>query len=143
MITDNICHVGNTAHQCRWGLFQDSDFAGDLEDSKSEANVSVSESTESEVLSLDAGLPMDGIRALELWDLVFACFSKAEVDRAKRPTIKRREIECAMKNRSTNTNTKTERHNNREVDKVSNVRCHKRKTFSLRTPVVHLLKAVK
>ena len=29
------CHVGNTAAQCRLGLFQDSDFAGDLEDSKS------------------------------------------------------------------------------------------------------------
>ena len=29
------CHVGNTAKQCRLGLFQDSDFEGDLEDSKS------------------------------------------------------------------------------------------------------------
>ena len=29
------CHVGDTASQCRLGLFQDSDFAGDLEDSKS------------------------------------------------------------------------------------------------------------
>ena len=29
------CHVGNTAKQCRLGLFQDIDFAGDLEDSKS------------------------------------------------------------------------------------------------------------
>ena len=29
------CHVGHTAQQCRLGLFQDSDFAGDLEDSKS------------------------------------------------------------------------------------------------------------
>ena len=29
------CHVRNTAKQCRLGLFQDSDFAGDLEDSKS------------------------------------------------------------------------------------------------------------
>ena len=29
------CHVGNTAKQCRLGLFQDSDFAGDLEDSRS------------------------------------------------------------------------------------------------------------
>ena len=29
------CHVGNTANQCRLGLFQGSDFAGDLEDSKS------------------------------------------------------------------------------------------------------------
>ena len=29
------CYVGNTAQQCKLGLFQDSDFAGDLEDSKS------------------------------------------------------------------------------------------------------------
>ena len=29
------CHVGNTAKQCRLGLFQDSAFAGDLENSKS------------------------------------------------------------------------------------------------------------
>ena len=29
------CYVGNTAKQCRLGLFQDSDFAGDPEDSKS------------------------------------------------------------------------------------------------------------
>ena len=28
------CHVGNTVKQCRLGLFQDSDFPGDLEDSK-------------------------------------------------------------------------------------------------------------
>ena len=29
------CHVGNTAQHCRLGLFQDSDFAGDLKDSTS------------------------------------------------------------------------------------------------------------
>ena len=29
------CYLGNIAKQCRLGLFQDSDFAGDLEDSKS------------------------------------------------------------------------------------------------------------
>ena len=29
------CHVGNTAQHCRLGLFQDSDFSGDLEHSKS------------------------------------------------------------------------------------------------------------
>ena len=29
------CHVGNTAQHCRFGVFQDSDFAGDFEDSKS------------------------------------------------------------------------------------------------------------
>ena len=28
-------HVSDTAHHCRLGLFQDSDFAGDFEDSKS------------------------------------------------------------------------------------------------------------
>ena len=31
----HYCHVGNTAQHCRLGLFQDSGFAGDLEDSKS------------------------------------------------------------------------------------------------------------
>ena len=31
----HYCHVGNTANLCRLGLFQDSDFVGDLEDSKS------------------------------------------------------------------------------------------------------------
>ena len=88
------CHVGNTAKQCRLGLFQDSDFAGDLEDSKStsggtlcvfgshtfvpkswmcQKQTSVSHnSTESEIVSLDAGLRLDGIPALELWDLIFA-----------------------------------------------------------------------
>ena len=30
-----FCHVGNTAQHCRLGFVQDSDFAGDLEDSKS------------------------------------------------------------------------------------------------------------
>ena len=32
---EQYCYVGNTAKKCRLGLFQDSDFAGDLEDSKS------------------------------------------------------------------------------------------------------------
>ena len=86
------CHVGNTAKQCRLGLFQDSDFAGDREDSKSTSGgtlcifgshtfvpiswmckkqTSVSHSsTESEIISLDAGLRLDGIPALDLWDLI-------------------------------------------------------------------------
>ena len=86
------CHVGNTAKQCRLGLFQDSDFAGDLEDSKSTSGgtlcifgshtfvpiswmckkqTSVSHSsTESEIISLDTGLRLDGLTALELWDLI-------------------------------------------------------------------------
>ena len=86
------CHVGNTAKQCTLGLFQDSDFAGDLEDStstsggtlcifgshtfvpiswmcKKQTSVSHS-STESEIISLDAGLRMNGIPALDLCDLI-------------------------------------------------------------------------
>ena len=86
------CHVGNTAQHCRLCVFQDSDFAGDLEDSKSTSGcvscsfgsrtsvpitwmckkqTSVSHSsTESEIISLDAGLRMDGLLALDLWDTV-------------------------------------------------------------------------
>ena len=79
------CHVGNTAKQCRLGLCQDSDFAGDLEDSKSTSGgtlcifgshtsvptscmckkqTAVSHSsTESEIISLDTGLRLDGLPA--------------------------------------------------------------------------------
>ena len=86
------CHVGNTAKQYRLGLFQDSDFAGDLEDSKSTSGgtlcvlgshtfVPISwmckkqtavshSSTESEIISLDTGLRLDGLPALELRDLI-------------------------------------------------------------------------
>ena len=85
--------MGNIEKQCRLGLFQDSDFAGDLEDSKSTSGgtlcvfvshtfvpiswmckkqTSVSHSlTEAETVSLDAGIRIDGIPALDLWDLVF------------------------------------------------------------------------
>ena len=88
------CKVGNTAKQCRLGLFQDSDFARDVEDSKSTSGgtlcifgshtfvpiswmckkqTSVSHSsTEAEIISLDAGLRLDGIPALDLWDLIVA-----------------------------------------------------------------------
>ena len=88
--------MGNTAQQCRLGLFQDSDFAGYLEDSKSTSGgilcisgsrtfvpiswmckkqTSVSHSsTEAEIISLDGGLRMDCIPALDLWDLVIEVF---------------------------------------------------------------------
>ena len=88
--------MGNTAQQCRLGLFQDSDFARDIEDSKSTSGrilcifgshtfvpiswmckkqTSVSHSSaESEIIFLDAGLHMDGIPALDLWGLVIEVF---------------------------------------------------------------------
>ena len=92
--------MGNTAQQCRLGLFQDSDFAGDFEDSKSTSEgilcmfgsrtfvptgwmckkqTSVSHSsTEGEVISLGAGLRMDGIPALDMWDLVIEVFHSSQ-----------------------------------------------------------------
>ena len=103
------CQVGNAAKQCRLGLFQDSDFAGDLEDSKSTSGgalcifgshtfVPISwmckkqtavshSSTESEIISLDAGLRLDGLPALELWDLIVSVFGSVSQtsDRTGRP----------------------------------------------------------
>ena len=90
------CYVGNTAQHCRSGLFQDFDFAGDLDNSKSTSGgilcifgshsfvpigwmckkkTSVSHSsTEAEIISLDVSLRMDGNPALTLWDLVIEVF---------------------------------------------------------------------
>ena len=105
------CCVGNTAIQCRLGLFQDSDFAGDLEDSKSTSGgtlcifgshtfVPISwmckkqtavshSSTESEIISLDAGLRLDGLPALDLWDLIVSVFGSVTqtTERPVRPVI--------------------------------------------------------
>ena len=99
--------MGNTAQHCRLGLFQDSAFAGDLEDSKSTSGgiqcifgshtflpmswmckkqTSVSHSsTEAEVISLDASLRMDGIPALDLWDFVIEVFysSPNQINKAR------------------------------------------------------------
>ena len=104
------CHVGNTA-KCRLELFQDSDFAGDLEDSKStsgralcvfgshtfvpiswmcKTQTSVSHSsTESEIMSLDAGLRLDVIPALDLWDLIVFVFGNTiqTPDRTGQPAV--------------------------------------------------------
>ena len=105
------CYVGNSAKQCRLGLFQDSDFAGDLEDSKSTSGgtlcvfgsqtfvpiswmckkqTSVSHSsTESEIISLDAGLRLDGVPALDLWDLIVSVLGNTTqtTERPGRPVI--------------------------------------------------------
>ena len=97
--------------KCRLGLFQDSDFAGDLEDSKSTSGglfcifgsqtfVPISwmwkkqtshshRSTDAGVISLDAGFRMDGIPALDLWDLVVEVFhsSPNQTDKPKVPQL--------------------------------------------------------
>ena len=108
--------MGNTAKQCRLGLFQDSDFAGDLEDSKSTSGgklrvygshtfVPISwmckkqtavshSSTESEIISLDAGLRLDGIPAVDLWDLIVAVLGNTHQNRIERrdPLLNKREV---------------------------------------------------
>ena len=110
------CYLDNTAKQCRLGLFQDSDFAGDLEDSKStsggtlcivgshtfvtiswmcEKQTSVSHSsTESEIISLDAGLRLDSIPALDLWDLIVSVLGNTtqNPERTGRPVVSTSEI---------------------------------------------------
>ena len=105
------CHVGNTAKQCKLGLFHHSDFAGDLEDSKSTSEgtlcifgsqtfvpisgmckeqTSVSHSsTESEIIYLDAGLRLDGIPAFDFWDLIGSVLGNTTqtTERPRRPVI--------------------------------------------------------
>ena len=99
--------MGNTAKQCRLGLFQDSDFAGDVEDSKSTSGgtlciferhtfVPIScmckkqtavahSSTESEIISLDTGLRLVGLLVLELWDLIVAVLHGNTIQTPERP----------------------------------------------------------
>ena len=108
--------MGNTAKQCRLGLFQDSEFAGDLEDSKSTSGgklcvfgshtfvpiswmckkqTSVSHSsTESEIISLDAGLRLDGIPAVDSRDLIVAVLGNTNQSHEERgdPFMNKREV---------------------------------------------------
>ena len=109
MNTDKIVMWEILQQHCRLGLFQDSDFARDLEDSKSTSGgtlcifgshtfvpirwmckkqTAVSHSsTESENVSLDTGLRLDGLLALELWDLNVSVFGSVSQisDRTGRP----------------------------------------------------------
>ena len=111
MNTNSIVMSVLLPNKCRLGLFQDSDFAGDLEDSKSTSGgilrdfgshtfvpiswmckkqTSVSHSsTESEILSLDAGLRFDGLLVLDLWDLIVSVLGNTTQnhDRTERPVV--------------------------------------------------------
>ena len=102
-----------TAQQCRLGLFQNSDFAGDLEDSKSTSGgmlcileshtfvprswmckkqTSVSHSaTKAEIISLDAGLCMDGIPGFwifGIWLLKYFIGDQNQPNETKGPSAK-------------------------------------------------------
>ena len=104
--------MGNTAKQCRLGLFQDSDFAGDLEDSKSTSGGTLCVFWKSYICSnkLDVqetnfsftqfnrirnhlfgctGLRLDGIPALDLWDLIVLVLGNTTQnhDRTEKPVV--------------------------------------------------------
>ena len=122
------CYVGNTAKQCKLGLFQDSDFVGDLEDSKSTSGgtlcmfgshtfvptswmckkqTAVSHSsTESEIISLDAGLRFDGVPALDLWDLIVSVLGNTiqTPERPGRPVVNDYKVQSANKRSQGTTN---------------------------------------
>ena len=117
------------------GLFQDSDFAGDFEDSKSTSvrilcifgsrtfvpiswmckkRTSVSHSsTELDIISLDAGLRMDGLPALDLWDVVIEELRTSKSTES--PT------HPAAGNCLRNHKSKPKQKGNRDVDRLSHV----------------------
>ena len=133
------CHVGTTVKQCRLGLFQDSDFAGDHEDSKSTSGgalrvlgshtfvpiswmckkqTSVSHSsTESEIISLDAGFRLDDIPVLDLWDLIVAVLGNTNQSHKERrdPLMNQREV------RSTPHTTQKRKQSQRVINDLHNV----------------------
>ena len=128
------CHVCNTAKQCRLGLFQDSDFAGDLEGSKytsggtlcvlgSHTFVPISwmckkqtavshSSTESEIISLDTGLRLDGLPALELWDLIVSVLGHVSrvSDTSGQPDKSQKKIDVMKDIDSVPSNVQSARH---------------------------------
>ena len=114
-----------------WDCFKTPIFAGDLEDSKSTSSgtlcifgshtfvpissmckkqTSVSHSsTESEIISLDAGLRLDGIPALDLWDPIVAVLhgTTHQNDQERRDPLK----------------SPTRKKIHRKIDDLNNVDC--------------------
>ena len=125
MNTNSIFMWGILLNNADWGLFQDSDFAGDLEDSKSTSGrtlcifgshtfvpiswmckkqTSVSHSsTESEIISLDTGLRLDGLPALELWDLIVSVLGNCSriSDRSGKPEVRYSQTTTSLIRKST------------------------------------------
>ena len=126
--------------KCRLDLFQDSDFAGEFEDSKSTSGgtlcifgshtiVPISwmckrqtavspSSTESEIISLDTGLRLDGLPALELWDLIVSVLGNVSrvSDRSGQPDKTQRKIEP---NNHTKSPQRMDDHQFKEEEKMS------------------------
>ena len=77
-------------------------------------------STESENISLDAGLRLDGIPALVLWDVVI---DMSHSSKNTHPHIKHWESYVAEKSGAQIPKTELKRSGNRHDDELSNVAC--------------------
>ena len=78
------CYVENTAQQRRIGLFQDSDFAGDLEDSKSTSGgILCIFGSRTFVQIIWMCKKQNGIPALDLWHLVIEVFHSSPIQTNK------------------------------------------------------------
>ena len=111
MNTHSVAMWETLPNNADWDCFRTLNFAGDLEDSKStsggtlcvfgihtfvpiswmcQKQTSVSHSsTESEIISLDAGLRLDGTPALDLWDLIVLVLGNTTQnhDRTEKPVV--------------------------------------------------------
>ena len=138
-----FCYVGNTAQQCRLGFFKILILQETLKTQnqhqvvcifgsqtfvprswmcKKQSSVSHS-STQADLISFDAGLRMDGIPALDLWDLVIEVFhsspnqSKKTIDQARGDSPRN-----TTSNKHTPDQTKVPtKHNNLELSEVDYV----------------------
>ena len=85
--------MGNTAKQCRLGLFQDSDFAGDLEDFESTSGRTLCVFGSHTFVPISwmckkqTSVRLDGLPALELWDLIVSVLGNVSrvSDRSGKP----------------------------------------------------------
>ena len=89
--TKQYCYVGNTAKQCRLGLFQDSAFCGRIQNPLLEEHCAflevihlfqVQQNPKSSLWTLDWDL--DGIPALDLWDLIVSILGNT-IQTSERP----------------------------------------------------------
>ena len=126
MITDSIVMWETRLSIVDWGLFQDSDFAGDLEDSKS---------TSARILCIFRSrtfVPTTWMckkQTLDLWDVVIEVLhSSKNTHQAMRDHSRTRKVDDQVPRsrarseiRSTNSNTKSKRNSNPEVDELSDV----------------------
>ena len=146
MITENVAMWVLRLSNVDWVCSKTQILLGTFEDSKAtsggvlcilESRTSV-RSAEPEVISLEAGLCMNGIPALDPWDVVIEVLHSFQqknthqtlkhTHQALRDQCRKEEVNSQVpRNRarsethSTNSNVKTKRHGNREVDDLSDV----------------------